>query len=295
MERVENIKKEKFQTTCSDGVVLKGILYIPQQPKAVVQFNCGTATKKEFYSSFLLYLAKHGFVCANWDYRGSGESAPADLAKCEYTYRDYGIKDMPAIKDYLNKRYPQLSLLIFGHSTGGQQLGFMHDLSGIKGVVNFAVSTGYLPNMPIRYRLLSYYFFYLFTPLSILIKNYLLAKPFGYMENLPRNVVTEWRDWCEKSSYFFDPKFYGQTVPEIDFNQFTFPIHNFYTVDDTISNSKNVQAFWQNFKSDRISFTQLDPKAFNLKEIGHFGFFKKKHKEYFWPMALDKLNEFLGN
>jgi len=47
------MKQEKFETYCADGVKLSGLLLIPEKPKAVIQFNCGTATKKEFYLKFL--------------------------------------------------------------------------------------------------------------------------------------------------------------------------------------------------------------------------------------------------
>ncbi|WP_161631526.1 hypothetical protein [Sediminibacterium sp. C3] len=47
------MKQEDFETTSEDGIKLKGILLIPDNPKAVLQFNCGTATggklpKKEY-------------------------------------------------------------------------------------------------------------------------------------------------------------------------------------------------------------------------------------------------------
>jgi len=99
------VEEEKFTATCIDGVQLNGLLLIPENHKAVVQFNCGTGAKKEFYKPFLSYLAAHGYVCALWDYRGSGESAPKDLANCDFTFRDYGIKDMPTIKSYLRSRF----------------------------------------------------------------------------------------------------------------------------------------------------------------------------------------------
>lgn len=38
------MKTENFETVCEDGVKLKGIRFIPEHPKAVIQFNCGTAT-----------------------------------------------------------------------------------------------------------------------------------------------------------------------------------------------------------------------------------------------------------
>ena len=149
------ILKERFTTHCADGVPLKGLLLIPPAPKAVLQFNGGTATKKEFYLPFLEYLAEQNYLCCLWDYRGSGESAPEDLSTCEFYFRDYGMQDIPAIKVYLQKRFPNLPLLLFGHSAGGQMIGLMPDLSGVLGMVGFAVSTGYMWHMPLSYHFLT--------------------------------------------------------------------------------------------------------------------------------------------
>jgi predicted alpha/beta hydrolase len=289
------MQKETIEVQCADGVKLKGILLIPAQPKAVVQFNCGTATKKEFYLAFLSYLAENGYVCCLWDYRGSGDSRPATLKGCEFAYRDYGLQDMPAVKTYLQARFPELPFLLFGHSAGGQQVGLMPDLKGIKGMVNFAVSTGYAPNMPTGYRLRSFYFFRIFTPLSILFTGYLKAKKFGYMEDLPKNVVREWRDWCAKKDYLFDSKFLGKTIPTGVYHDLPFPIHTFWTVDDEISNEKNTQNFWRNMRGRHpITFTRLEPAALGLKGIGHFGFFRKEMKDLLWVKALEQLDGYLG-
>jgi predicted alpha/beta hydrolase len=288
------IVKQSFFTTCDDGVVLKGLLFIPKQPKGIIQFNGGTATKKEFYFPFITFLAENNYLVCSWDYRGSGESAPKYLSKCEYTYSDYGSKDMPAIKSFLTSKYPELPILVFGHSAGGQQVGLMHNCEGYKGMVSFAVSTGYAPQFKLSYRLMSFYFFYIFSPVSIFLKGYVQAKPFGYMENLPKNVVLQWRDWCNKKEYFFHNKFYRKTIPEGFYNDMPFPIHLFWTNDDKISNEKNTRDFWQHVKSGYgISFHELIPAAYQEKEINHFGFFKKSMSNKLWPLALQKLNEFL--
>lgn len=289
----KSISQEAFETICEDGVVLRGTLLLPKKQKAVLQFNGGTATKKEFYLPFLTYLAQHGYVCCLWDYRGSGASAPKNMSNCSYTYSDYGLKDMPTIKHYLENRFPKLPFLIFGHSAGGQQIGFMEDHSKIAGVVNFAVSTGYAPHMPFSYRIQSFYFFYIFTPLSIFFSGYLRAKKFGIMEDLPAKVVTEWRAWCAKKDYFFDIKFFGKTVPKGNFKTFDFPIHTFWTVDDTISNEKNLNYFWKHIKSSApISFTKLVPSEIGEKQIGHFGLFKPKVKDKLWAKVLAQLDVF---
>lgn len=281
---------EDFETICADGIVLKGTLLKPDKPKAVVQFNCGTATKKEFYLPFLTCLAEHGYLCCLWNYRGSKQTD--NLKGCDFRYIDYGTKDMPAIKSYLNRRFPDLPFIFIAHSAGGQQIGFMNDLSNVKGNINIAVSTGYYPNMPLGYRMKAYFFFYVFSPISSFLNGYVKAKPYGFMENLPQKVAFEWRDWLEKEDYFFNKKFYGVTVPIGHYKNFKFPIHVYYSTDDSISNAKNTKAFWNNVSSERgITFRELTPGEFGLKEIEHFGYFKKTMKTTLWTDIVKKLDD----
>lgn len=295
MNQSLSVQKEPIKVQCADGVYLHGVLLIPENPRAVVQFNNGTATKKEFYLAFLEYLAERGFVCCLWDYRGSGASSPQKLRGCDFTFSDYGIKDMPAIKQYLNHRFPDLPFLLVGHSAGGQQVGFMNNLENVKGMVCFAVSTGYAPYMPLIYRLKAQYFFYVFTPLSIALTGYISAKKFKIMEDLPKNVVLEWRHWCAHRDYLFHPKFVGKTLPEGSFKNYDFPIHVFWTTDDTISNEKNTQNYWKHVKSSQpIEMTRFTPQELGIKSLGHFGFFKKSRKQDVWAVAAEKLEGFLA-
>ncbi|AWM14827.1 alpha/beta hydrolase [Flavobacterium sediminis] len=286
------MKTENFEAICSDGIKLKGTLIIPTNPKAVIQFNCGTATKKEFYLPFLTFLAENGYLCCLWNYRGSEKSD--DLKNNYYKFSDYGTKDMSAIKTFLENRFPKLPFLFIGHSVGGQQIGFIENLDNVKGTINIAVSSGYYSNMPFAYRMKAYFFFYVFSPISVLISGFVNSKPYGLMENLPKEVVFEWRDWLEKENYFFDEKFYGKTVPNGNFKNFKFPIHVYYSVDDTISNSKNTKAFWRNVKSEKgITFSALTPTEFGLKKIDHFGYFRKNMKNHLWKDIVNKLDKFL--
>ena len=283
---------EEFETNCEDGVKLFGNLLIPDNPKAVVQFNCGTATKKEFYRPFLTYLAENNYLCCLWNYRGSVKTD--NLKNSTFRFADYGTRDIPAIKAYLDKRFPNLPFLFIGHSAGGQQIGFAENLDNVKGNINIAVSSGYYPNMPLSYRIKAYFFFYIFSPISALLNGYVKAKPYGFMENLPKGVIFEWRDWLEKEDYFFNEKFYGITVPIGQFKKFKFPIHVIYSVDDTISNAKNSKAFWQNVSSDKeITFRELTPNEFGLKKIDHFGYFKKIMKDKLWPDIVKRLDNLI--
>jgi len=114
------------------------------------------------------------------------------------------------------------------------------------------------------------------------------------MEDLPRNIVNEWKAWCSKKDYLFDKAFLGKTVPTGNFSNIQFPIHIFWAVDDKISNEKNTKDFWKHIKGNKpITFTRLIPSELGLKSIGHFGFFKKSMKTVLWNQALKKLDAFI--
>ena len=287
--------QKSIKIICEDGVKLAALLLEPENPKAVVQINGGTAFKKEFYLSFAKFLAENGFVAIVYDYRGCCESAPPDLATCDYSFLDYGLKDMPAVLDFLDNKYPKLEKLIFGHSVGGQQIGFMRNHLKIKALVCFAVSVGYLPKLRKPYQYKAYFFFKIFTPLSIFFTGYVKAKPFGFMENLHARLVREWADWCNEPEHFFNEKYYGKSVPRGHFQDLTFPIHVYSASDDLLSNRETIPLLWKHIKSTQpIDFQELTPSDYGAKSIGHFSFFRKEFKETIWKMALEKLESFVN-
>jgi predicted alpha/beta hydrolase len=150
--------------------------------------------------------------------------------------------------------------------------------------------------MPLSYRLLSIYFFKIFTPLSNLIVGYVAAKRFNIMEDLPKNVVNEWHDWCNVPNYFFNDFFYGKTVPKGNFQNYTFPVHVVWTTDDPISNKNSISAYWQNVKSCKsIEIQKIKPSEYGLKKIEHFGFFRRHLRDTLWQESLDKINYFINH
>jgi predicted alpha/beta hydrolase len=172
----------------------------------------------------------------------------------------------------------------------------MRDLEGIRGLIGFSVSTGHYAFMPWKYRLQCYYFFYVFAPLSIALTGYVANKRFGYMEDLPRNVVKEWGQWCKYPEYFFHEKFRDKHVSKGTFTDFTFPCYYFWASDDPIATRESVAMYRKHIHSTQpIRMQETDPGAYGVAGIGHMGFFKRSFRNTLWKEALDKLNEFFNN
>jgi len=290
-----SIKSTDVSIPSADGLLLGGLLFEPTIPaRAAVQLNMATGAGRGYYVPFARYLAEHGFVVCLWEYRGGKYSRPVPLRDSGYRFLDYGTKDMPAVLDWLEARFPGLPLLLVGHSVGAQQVGFMPNLHKLRGLVAVATSVGYWGYMPLGYRLKTHFFFHLFSPLSHLLVGYNAAGRWGIMEDLPRGVVDDWRRWCSVPDYFFDKRFVGQLPPH-QYHKYTFPVAVFWTTDDPISNSRSVPQFWQHVRSTQdITIHRLEPAALGVRAIGHFGFFRRHMRTTFWPQVVAALDGMLA-
>lgn len=289
------MRHQTIHIPCDDGTQLAGELLIPDAPKAVVQFNVGTATKRGVYMKFLTYLCEQGYLCCVWDYRGTGKSRTGSLKGSTIRYSDYGTKDMPAVKAWLTQQYPDLPFFIVAHSAGGQQLGFMPNWQGIRGAVLMGVSAGRFKYMPLAYRMQAYFFFYGVVPVSHKLKGYVAASALNLMEDLPSPVALEWRNWLTVDDYFFDKRFSGVSVPHGGYQDFDFPIHNIHASDDSISTPANIANYWRNVKSTQpITFQIARPAELGMPRIDHFGYFKSAMQPHVWNDVSNTLDGWLA-
>jgi predicted alpha/beta hydrolase len=288
---------ENVKITTADGVTLDSHLYIPLEPKGIIQLNGATAVLKEFYTSIARYLCEKKYIVLLFDYRGIGGSKPTHgLKNCTYEYLDWGRKDMSSALAYLKNRFPHLPILFLGHSVGGQAIGLVQNTaSTLKAMVTINTSSGYHGGMTFKYKLRNFFFFEIIRPLTLGIWGYGKLKSFGIMEDLPKNIYNSWRDWCSVADYFFDPKYAPTTEGIKGYKHLDFPITVFRAADDDIATAKNNHNLWKHiFSTKPIEHITLEPRDYQLKTIGHFDIFRKKHKETLWPLILEKLDTYLN-
>ncbi len=289
--------KKDVKIICADKFELDGLLLEPEgEVKLAILLNSATATPKTFYISFASFLAENGFAVLLYDYRGIGGSIPkTGLKGFDVKYLDWSQLDMTAAMEYLDKRYPKKVKIIFGHSVGGQKVGFMPNLSKAKAMITVATSVGYWHFMPLFYKIQTLYFFYIIAPITHTLFGYTATKKLGIMENLPKGITLDWRRWCSVPDYFFNKEEYGITVPTGAYKDFPIPVKVYYASDDPISNERSVNRFWSNVISKHpIEIVKLNPKDFNRQEIGHFGFFNKRSNGNIWELALNDLKNYIN-
>ena len=116
------MQKISKEIPSNDGVhTLRGIVYLPENPKGIVQIVHGMAEHIGRYDDFMTYLAENGFIACGHDHLGHGKTAEnetelgffaekgGDLFVCEDTF---------AFGKSVKEDYPSLPLVLLGHSMG---------------------------------------------------------------------------------------------------------------------------------------------------------------------------------
>lgn len=106
----------------ADGLEISVMAVIPDvKPyRAVVQIVHGMSEHKERYLPFMEYLAGQGYLTVIHDHRGHGKSV-RDKADLGYTYGGGAqaiLQDIGTVNREIHVRYPQLPLILMGHSMG---------------------------------------------------------------------------------------------------------------------------------------------------------------------------------
>ncbi len=103
-----------------DGVVIRGICYVPEHPKAILQMVHGMCEHKERYLTFMIEMAKRGFIVLMQDNRGHGASLKEedDLGYCYHSMDRGYVEDIYRTTVSIRKAYPGLPLILYGHSMG---------------------------------------------------------------------------------------------------------------------------------------------------------------------------------
>ena len=282
----------------ADGVALGGTLFEPAgPPRAALLVNGGTGIPARFYGRFAEHAAGRGFAVLTYDYRGVGASAPASLRGYAARYRDWGQRDIPAAIDGLADRYPDLPLVVVGHSTGGQQLGLAPNVDRVRAAVFAAVSTGYWRGMPAAYKWLTLGIWKAYLPLASRLAGYAPARAIGWGEDLPAGVAREWGAWCLEPDYMastFDgtgrrPTPDGEPFGPVHFDRAAFPVRAYVATDDPISTRQNVPPMLALYDRADVDVRWIEPADLGVGTVGHLGFFRSDVGAPLWDDALDFL------
>lgn len=87
-------------------------------PKAIVKCIHGMEEHQSRYEPFAEFLVNNGYTVVTADLRGHGKNAPKLSHIADKNGHKLLIEDEKVIKEYIQKRYPDVPLILFGHSMG---------------------------------------------------------------------------------------------------------------------------------------------------------------------------------
>lgn len=267
-----------------DGVVLTATVFNPEVPfRAGVIINSATAVRQSYYYAFANYLMANGYVVITYDYRSIGESLTGKKDKAKLTMRNWGEQDFEAIINWTAQEYPELDWHCIGHSVGGQLPGLAASSKRLKSIYCVASQNGYWGHWSIWQKPKLLLTWYVLVPFFTNTVGYLPGFIIGG-ERLPKGIAKEWARWCRHPEFISDNN--GQPIRE-HFHGYTNSI-KFIAIDDdhAFAPIRSVKALHDMYSDARRELKRINPKSVGAKEIGHFGFFRRKFKETLWADSL---------
>lgn len=92
--------------------------YHASSPKAVIKIIHGMEEHQGRYEAFASFLAEHGYEVVTADLRGHGKNAPLLSHIADKRGHKLLAEDEKVILAEIKKRYPELPIMLFGHSMG---------------------------------------------------------------------------------------------------------------------------------------------------------------------------------
>lgn len=279
---------EKVKIIAQDGYPLSALLGKPaKKAKGVIVISAATGVRKEFYANFARFLMDNGYHVLLFDYRGIGESAADDIKTTSIYMHEWGTQDMNAVLDYVVTQ-GHTDIIWLGHSIGGQLVGLLDNKHHIRKVISINAALGYWGYFPYPMKMVVWLLWHIIGPMLIKFYGYGVMKKIGWGENLPRNVILEWRSWCMSKTYYRD--FLRQKLHMECFDNFTVPITAIYTSDDYIANDRTAPLMKQFFPNAPYKLIKLDVRRYTSQKVGHTGIFRKRFSVVLWPWLLQTIH-----
>ncbi len=266
-----------------DGYRLGCDLFESPTPKARALIASAMGVKRSWYRAFARGLAEAGIECLTLDYRGVGDSLHGPLRALETSLHDWAERDLAAGLRFLRARTPELPLFWIGHSVGGQLLGLMREVDDLKGAVLVASQSGYWRNWhtPLG-RSAIFALWNVAIPALTALTGKLPMAALRQGEDVPRGVAREWARWGRHPRYIMR---YADPKDDVAFKHFSGPIRSYALSDDNYAPVRSVEALLGYYQKAKTELRLVEPEALGVPGIGHFNFFRERHRKDLWSEA----------
>jgi len=281
---------QKIVIKAADGYQLSALYARPVgESCGNIIISSATGIRKEFYIPFARFLVQNGYRVLLYDYRGIGESAPDNLKTSDAYMHEWGTLDMNAALDYMVNEKGLRDIIWIGHSVGAQMVGFINHPQYIRRVISISAAYGYWKYFPFPVKWKIWGLWYFIGPLMVKLYGYGAMKKIGWGENLSRNMMKEWREWCLSKKYF--TRMLKAELNCDKFYEFTVPITAIYMSDDYLANDKTAPMMMSFFPNAPGEVYKLVVEKYTTDKVGHVGLFRKKFENKLWPLLIGVIDD----
>lgn len=255
--------------------------------KAIVIILPATGVLQTYYAKLARFLQKNNYTVYTFDYGGIGKSKMKPLTKFDTSLSNWATNDIESVFKYINKLHPSKKINCIGHSLGGQLLGLVPSNKLINNIILAASPSNHYSFWDGFEKTKNFFNWFVIFPFFTTFFKYFPSKFFMKMENLPKSMAKEFYTWSQENDYYFSSK--------INLKKYHYQIKNkltsYSTVNDPYAPKKAVDWLTKKYSNATIIRKHLLPKNYNVKNIGHFGFFKQKFENTIWQEYLKDLQD----
>lgn len=255
--------------------------FTPKLPNGnSIIISSATGVLQTYYSQFAAHFCALGFTVYTFDYSGIGLSHAKNIKKNTSNLYDWA-ENQASVIQFAKKENPTHKITLITHSIGGQLIAFNRNIKNVNSIITVASQSGYWNVFNGLGKLKMFLFWNVIIPITTPIFGYFPAKTFKLFENLPKQVVYQWRNWGNKKNYFLSKA----KSEHLHLKSITVPILVLSFPNDNFAPKKAVDWLAHSFSNAKVERRHLEPKAFDLTSIGHFDFFRTRFKEALWVMT----------
>jgi len=248
--------KDSLLITTSDQYPLATLLFTPaNESKGVILICPGLGIPKEVYKKYGQFLSEQSYTALVFDYRGINNSLPKDFPPSVVNLRNWGLKDIPSLLDWIHVNYPNQKCYLFGHSVGGQIAGLVENHHLVDRFVFFCSTAGHWRLFDFPLNIFTWFMWYLHIPITTTLLGHMPRSLTYRGVSMAKGVALEWAAWSRKK--------------------------------DPIATDRAVQSMMKFYKNASIRYHKINPKKRGLPRIGHSGFFSTKAGEDLWRLPLE--------
>lgn len=236
-----------------------------------------TGVLQKYYNKFAAHFTTLGFTVYTFDYCGIGASCSTKIKSNSCNLNDWAL-DQAEVLHFAKNENPSGKIILITHSIGGQLIGLNPKINLADAIIMVCSQSGYWKLFKGFNRFRMFMFWYVLIPLTTPLFGYFPAKKLGLFENIPKNVVYQWRSWGIKKNYMLS-RF---SAKHLFFKAVKVPVLSFSFPRDIFAPIETVDWLASQFVNTTVDRQHIIPEDLKIEDVKHFGFFRPNFKTSLW-------------